>query len=79
MKTQIEIETLAVRFRLNCPNLAHADTVECITSLGGYLPVLYGFWLAQRRFPREDRLRRNFIADQLDEIAKQLGRNSLSH
>ena len=69
--TQHDLETLAVMFRCNSPNLAHGDTFDTITDAG--LAYTYGLFRATPRHHRRKlRAMRETIANALDRKAKEL-------
>lgn len=71
MLNKIEIETLAVRFRVNCPNLQHVDTLEAMEKLG--LAFMYGVYCGTpHRSKTKRRELRNRIAETLTQKAKAL-------
>jgi hypothetical protein len=68
--SSIELEQLAGRFRLNCPNLMCTDTLRLICQVRGIIAVKYGYLMAQTR--RNTAHLRNELADLLDEEAKKI-------
>lgn len=72
MHTAIDLERLAVRFRLN-DNPAHCSTFEAVAAIGGDIAIFYGMLLM---IPRTHRKRqwemRHRLADLLDKRAKDM-------
>jgi hypothetical protein len=69
---RIEIENLAVQFRVNCPNLHHVSVHEVMTQLG--LGVMYGFYCGT---PRHHRNKRRKLREQIAETLSQLAKKAI--
>jgi hypothetical protein len=66
---RIELQNLAVRFRVNCRNLR--SEFDAISSVGGAIAIHYGRWIEMPERNRWKRAQiRNQIADLLDKKAE---------
>jgi hypothetical protein len=60
--TRIEIQNLAVCFRINSSSLRHTETWDLIGSLGGAIAIHYGRWL---EMPERNKTKRRELQNQL--------------